>query len=99
MRPLVQKRPLSHQRVNKCTIIGQEYFYTVKFRSKLSNNSAILQKTTNTKLKLRSFNSLHSALSVIGYHDRGQETGKYCPLPEPIRFQNSQNTACSRSNK
>ena len=29
-------------------------------------------------LKLRSFNSrLHSALSVVGYHARGQEIGKY----------------------
>ena len=24
------------------------------------------------------------------YHDRGQEIGKYCPLPEPIRLQDSQ---------
>ena len=39
-------------------------------------------------LKLRSFNSqLHSSLSVVGYHARGQDIGKYCPLPEPIRNQ------------
>ena len=45
-------------------------------------------------LKLRSFNSqLHSALSVVGYHDRGQEIGKYCPLSGPIRLQDSQDTA------
>ena len=42
-------------------------------------------------LKLHSFNSqLHSALSVGGYHDLGQDIGKYCPLPEPIRLQDSQ---------
>ena len=29
-------------------------------------------------LKIRSFNSqLHSALSVVGYHARGQEIGKF----------------------
>ena len=38
-------------------------------------------------------------LSVVGYHDRGQEIGKYCPLPEPIRLQDSQDTARSRSKK
>ena len=33
-------------------------------------------------LKLHCFNSqLHSALSVVCYHARGQEIGKYCPLP------------------
>ena len=38
-------------------------------------------------LNLRSFNSqLHSALSVVGYHARGQDVGKYCPLQEPIRI-------------
>ena len=26
------------------------------------------------------------------YRDRGQEIGKYCPLPEPIRLQDSQDT-------
>ena len=31
------------------------------------------------------------------YRDRGQEIGKYCPLLEPIRLQNSQDTARSRS--
>ena len=42
-------------------------------------------------LKLHFFNSqLHSALSVGGYHDLGQDIGKYCPLPEPIRLQDSQ---------
>ena len=42
-------------------------------------------------LKLHSFNSqLHSALSVRGYHDLGQDIGKYCPLPEPIRLQDYQ---------
>ena len=67
------------------------------FMRKLINNTALLQKN---KLKLRSFNSqLHSALSVVGYHDRGQEIGKYCPLPEPIRLQDSQDTARSRSKK
>jgi len=41
-------------------------------------------------LKLRSFNSqFHSVLSVVGYHSGGQEIGKYCPLPEPIRSQDS----------
>ena len=51
-------------------------------------------------LKLHSFNSqLPSALSVVGYHDRGQEQGKHCSLPEPIRLQDSQDTARSRSNK
>ena len=51
-------------------------------------------------LKLRSFNSqLPSALSVVGYHDRGQEQGKHCSLPEPIRLQDSQDTARSRSKK
>ena len=68
---------------------------------KLNNNTALLQKKNNEdKLKLRSFNSqLHSALSVVGYHDRGQEIGKYCTLPEPIRLQDSQDTARSRSKK
>ena len=34
-------------------------------------------------MKLCSFNSqLHSGLSVVGHHDHGQETEKYCPLPE-----------------
>ena len=51
-------------------------------------------------LKLHSFNSqLHSALSVVGYYARGQEMEKYCPLPEPIRLQDSQDTARSRSKK
>ena len=51
-------------------------------------------------MKLRSFNSqLHSALSVVSYHDLGQEIGNYCPLPEPIRLQDSQDTARSRSKK
>ena len=51
-------------------------------------------------LKLCSFNSqLHSALNVVGYHARGQEIEKYCPFPEPIRLQDSQDTGRSRSNK
>ena len=33
------------------------------------------------------------------YRDRGQEIGKYCPLPEPIRLQDSQDTARSRLKK
>ena len=33
------------------------------------------------------------------YCDRGQEIGKYCPLPEPIRLQDSQDTARSQSKK
>ena len=33
------------------------------------------------------------------YLDRGQEIGKYCPLPEPIRLQDSLDTARSRSKK
>ena len=46
--------------------------------------------------KLRSFNSqLHAALSVVCYHARGQEIGKYCPPGEPIRLQDSQDTARS----
>ena len=48
-------------------------------------------------LKLLSFNlQLHSTLSVVGYHALGLEIGKYCPPPEPIRLQDSQDTACSR---
>ena len=47
-------------------------------------------------LNLRSFNSqLHATLSVVGDHARGQEIGKYCPLPQPIRLQDSQDTARS----
>ena len=46
--------------------------------------------------KLRSFNSqLHSALSVVNHHAFGQEVGNYCPLTEPIRFQDPQDTARS----
>ena len=51
-------------------------------------------------LKLRSFNlQLHSALSVVGYHARGQEIGKYCLFPEPIRLQDSHDTTRSQSKK
>ena len=37
--------------------------------------------------------------ALIGYHERGREIGKYCPLPEPIRLQDSLDTTCSRSKK
>ena len=51
-------------------------------------------------LKLCSFNSkIHSALSIVGYHDRGKGIGKHCLLPEPIRLQDSQDTTRSRSKK
>ena len=75
----------------------QEHFYI--FMRKLNNNTALsIAKNNYDKLKPRSFNSqLHFALSVVGYHDRGQEIGKYCPLPEPIRLQDSQDTARSPS--
>jgi len=47
-------------------------------------------------LKLRAFNSqLHSGFGIVGYHDRGQKIGKYCPLPEPIRLKDSQDTTRS----
>ena len=63
---------------------------------KLHNNTALLQKTIganlNFALSIRNF-----TLRLFGYHDRGQEIGKYCPLPEPIRLQDAQDTARSRS--
>ena len=70
------------------------HFYI--FMRKLNNNTALsIAKNNLDKLKPRSFNSqLHFAPSVVGYHDRDQEIGKYCPLPEPIRLQD---TARSRS--
>jgi len=54
---------------------------------KLKKNTALLKKKKKKdKLRLRSFNSqLQSALSVVGYHDGGQEIGKYCPFPEIAR--------------
>ena len=50
--------------------------------------------------KLRSFNSqLHFALKVVGYHAFGRDIGKNCKLTEPMRSQDPQDTARSRSKK
>ena len=68
------------------------FLHGVKFRFQKS--------TTLAKCRRSHFNVLsEKALSVVGYHDRGQEIGKYCPLPEPIRLQDSQDIARSRSKK
>ena len=57
-------------------------------------------KSKNTLFRRAGVKRFHFNISrEKRYRDRGQEIGKYCPLPEPIRLQDSQDTARSRSNK
>ena len=84
-------------RIGKNCARGLEYGPRPQAEGRTQDRGHSFSQYGPTK-KLRSFNSqLHSALSVVGYHDRGQEIGKYCPLPEPIRLQDSQDTTRSRS--
>ena len=57
-------------------------------------------KSKNTLFRRAGVKSFHFKISSEKrYRDSGQEIGKYCPLPEPIRLQDSQDTARSRSKK
>ena len=63
-----------------------------------TQNSAPLQRRATNNTNPQRHDNFTRAVSRR-YRDRGQEIGKYCPLPEPIRLQDSQGTARSRSNK
>ena len=49
----------------------------------------------NTEDKLQLPLVLRSLVSVLGYRDFVHEIGKFCPLPEPIRLLDFQDTARS----
>ena len=57
-------------------------------------------KSKNTLFRRAGVKRFHCKISRENrYHDCGQEIEKYCPLPQPIRLQDSQDTARSRSKK
>ena len=62
-------------------------------------NPLFLVRKFNNTMALNANLQLRSSLGVLGYHDRGEEIEKFCPLPQPIGLLDSQYTACPQTKK